>query len=119
MTSQWENYLCLPRTATILYAKCRHLTAVGLRIQSLFFTGNQLFFANASQVSAWSPAVTATAVYAYTGDELQLGLDPLTGVAGVTIPDPDSQSFSENGGAPVLGDAENPGLGLWRRLPMA
>jgi len=66
--------------------------------------GNQLFFAGASQVSNWTPAVTASAVYAYTGDKLQL-LDPLTGVAGVTIPDPNNNSFSENGGAPVLGDA--------------
>jgi hypothetical protein len=105
MSSQWEGYLSPTVGPTgMVYANAG--TYGG--IYAFNPVGNQLFFSYQSQVSNWTPAVNATGVYAYTGDTLQV-VDPLTGLAGVTIHDPNYQNYVyENGGAPVLGNA---GLG--------
>ena len=101
MYSQWENYLA-PTVGPngMVYANAG--TYGGL--YGFNASGNQLFFAYQDQVTNWTPAVSATAVYAYTGGTLQV-LDPLTGVASVTIHDPTYQNYIyDTGGAPVLGN---------------
>jgi hypothetical protein len=101
MASQWEGYYS-PTIGPngLLYANAG--TYGGL--YAFNPSGNQLFFAGLSQVTNWTPAVSAGGVYAYTGDSLKV-LDPLTGVVNVSIQDPAFQNYVYDlGGAPVLGD---------------
>jgi hypothetical protein len=105
VASQWEDYQA-PTVGPngMLYANSG--TYGGL--YGFNPAGNQLFFSGQAQVSNWTPAVDAAAVYAYTGDRLDV-LDPLTGVSRMTIQDPHYQNYIyQLGGAPVLGD---PSLG--------
>jgi outer membrane protein assembly factor BamB len=98
MSSQWETYLNPVVSANGVYTNAG--TYGGL--YGFDTTGHQLFFAGLAQTSLWSPALDATAVYAYTGD-LRI-LDPVTGAVIKSIPDPTFTNYIyEIHGAPVLG----------------
>lgn len=102
MSSQWEDFHA-PTVGPngMIYANAG--TYGGL--YGFNPDGNRLFFSYQAQVTNWTPAVTNTGVYAYTGDTLRLA-DPLTGIPSVAISDPSHQNYIYDlGGAPVLGDA--------------
>jgi len=100
MTSQWEDYLA-PTVGPngMIYTNAG--TYGGL--YSFNPSGNQLFFAHQAQTSDWTPAVDASAVYAYTGGMLTV-MDPLSGAVTHQILDPTFQNYIyQIGGSPVLG----------------
>ncbi len=102
MSSQWEDYYA-PTVGPNGMIYLNAGTYGGL--YGFSPDGNRLFFSYQAQVSNWTPAVTTTGVYAYTGGTLQLA-EPLTGIASVEIGDPSYQNYIYDlGGAPVLGDA--------------
>jgi hypothetical protein len=99
LTSQWEGYYA-PTIGPngMIYANAG--TYGGL--YAFNPSGNQLFFDGESQQTNWTPAVDATAVYAYAGN-LHV-VDPLTGATLHNIPDPTYQNYIYDiGGAVVLG----------------
>lgn len=99
MSSQWENYLAPTTGSGGVYTNAG--TYGG--IYAFNTTGQQLFFANLSQQSAWTPAVDSTTVYAYTGDALTL-IDPNSGQVTGRIVDPTFSNYIYViGGSVVLG----------------
>jgi hypothetical protein len=102
MSSQWENYLAPVAYNGSVYTNAG--TYGGL--YGFSSNGDRLFFVSSlQQMSMWSPAVDATAVYAYTGDSLSV-IEPKTGVVLNTIKDPafDNYMYQVNG-SPVLGSS--------------
>ena len=103
MSSQWENYLAPTVGPDGVYTDAG---AYG-GIYGFNTAGNQLFFTSLAQQSAWTPAVDATTVYAYTGDALRL-IDPVSGQVTATIPDPTFTNYIYViGGSVVLGAAHS------------
>ncbi|RPH40212.1 MAG: hypothetical protein EHM87_22680 [Burkholderiales bacterium] len=99
MTSQWDNYLAPTVGPSGVYTNAG--TYGGLYAFDL--QGTPLYFGATAQQSTWTPAVDATAVYAYTGDALRV-FHPVTGALVSTIADPDFTSYIyEIGGSAVLG----------------
>jgi hypothetical protein len=99
MSSQAEHYLAPAIGPNGIYTNAG--TYGGL--YGFDFTGQQLFFSYEPQISQWTPAVDANAVYTYTGDALRV-LDPTTGAVRTTIIDPTYQNILyEINGSPVLG----------------
>ena len=89
MTSQFEHYLAPTIGPDGAYTNAGY----GGGLYGFDSTGQQLFFANTlPQTSEWTPAVDASAVYAYTGDALRV-LDPKTGAVQTTIVDPTFQNY--------------------------
>ena len=99
MSSQWEDYLAPTVGAAGVYTNAGSYGGLyGFDPQ-----GTQLFFAGNSQQSAWTPAVDANGVYAYTGDALRV-FDPVTGALKTTISDVSFTNYIyEVGGSAVLG----------------
>lgn len=103
MASQWENYLAPTVGPDGVYTDA----GVYGGIYGFNTAGNQLFFTGLAQQSAWTPAVDATTVYAYTGDALRL-IDPVSGLVTATIPDPTFTNYIYViGGSVVLGAAHS------------
>ena len=99
MSSQWENYLAPTVGAAGVYTNAGTYGGVF----GFDTAGDQLFFGGAAQQSAWTPAVDANGVYAYTGDALRV-FDPVTGTLKATITDPTFTNYIyEIGGSAVLG----------------
>lgn len=99
MSSQFEHYLAPAIGPHGIYTNAG--TYGGL--YGFDTTGLQLFFANMPQTSQWTPALDASAIYAYTGDALRV-LDPVTGAVNATIADPNPQNFVyQINGSAVLG----------------
>lgn len=97
MSSQWENYLAPTVAPSGVY------TNAGSGLYGLDAQGTQLFAAATAQQSSWTPAVDASAVYAYTGDALRV-FDPVSGTLRKSISDPTFTNFIyEIGGSAVLG----------------
>jgi len=99
MSSQWENYLAPTVGPSGVYTNAG--TYGGLyAFDSL---GSRLYTGATAQQSAWTPAVNASGVYAYTGDALRV-FDPVTGAVKATINDPTFTNYIyEIGGSAVLG----------------
>ncbi|WP_457388846.1 putative Ig domain-containing protein [Roseateles sp. P5_E1] len=103
MSSQWEHYLAPTVGPSGVYTNAG--TYGGLYAFST--QGTELYFAGAAQQSAWTPAVDANAVYAYTGNSLQV-FDPVSGALKMSIADPSFTNYIyEIGGSPVLGGANS------------
>lgn len=99
MSSQWENYLAPTVGASGVYTNAG--TYGGL--YAFDSQGNRLYAGATAQQSAWTPAVDASGVYAYTGDALRV-FDPVTGAVKATISDPTFTNYIyEIGGSAVLG----------------
>ncbi|HEY8977426.1 MAG TPA: putative Ig domain-containing protein, partial [Burkholderiaceae bacterium] len=99
MSSQWEDYLAPTVGPSGVYTNAGGYGGVyGFDPQ-----GTQLFFGGTAQQSAWTPAVDASGVYAYTGDALHV-FDPVTGAVRASIADPTFTNYIyEIGGSAVLG----------------
>jgi hypothetical protein len=99
MSSQWENYLAPTVGPSGVYTNAGGYGGLfGFDPQ-----GTQLFFGGTAQQSAWTPAVDAGSVYAYTGDALHV-FDPVTGAVKASIADPTFTNYIyEIGGSAVLG----------------
>lgn len=99
MSSQWENYLAPTVGPSGVYTNAG--TYGGL--YGFDSQGNPLYAGATAQQSAWTPAVNASGVYAYTGDALHV-FDPATGAVKATINDPTFTNYIyEIGGSAVLG----------------
>jgi hypothetical protein len=99
MSSQFEHYLAPAIGPQGIYTNAG--TYGGL--YGFDVTGDPLFIAAMPQISQWTPAVDATAVYSYTGDALRV-LDPKTGAVNAMIADPNPQDFVHQiNGSAVLG----------------
>jgi hypothetical protein len=103
LSSQFENYLAPTIGPDGVYTNAG--TYGGL--YGLGPTGQQLFFTPLDQQSAWTPAVDADTVYAYTGSRLTL-VDPVTGQVKGSIVDPTFTNYIYVvGGSVVLGAANS------------
>lgn len=103
MSSQWEHYLAPTVGTAGVYTNAGSYGG----LYAFNAQGTQLFFAGTAQQSAWTPAVDANAVYAYTGSSLQV-FDPVSGALKMSIDDPSFSNFIyEIGGSPVLGGANS------------
>lgn len=103
MSSQWENYLAPTVGASGVYTNAG--TYGGL--YAFDSQGNPLYTGAAAQQSAWTPAVDASGVYAYTGDALHV-FDPVTGAVKTTINDPTFTNYIyQIGGSAVLGASDS------------
>jgi hypothetical protein len=103
MSAQWENYFAPTVGPSGVYTNAG--TYGGL--YAFDSQGSQLYVAAAPQQSAWTPAVNASGVYAYTGDALHV-FDPVTGAVKATINDPTFTNYIyEIGGSAVLGAANS------------
>ena len=99
MSSQWENYLAPTVGPSGVYTNAG--TYGGL--YAFDSQGSQLYTGATAQQAAWTPAVNASGVYAYTGDALRV-FDPVTGAVKATINDPTFTNYIyEIGGSAVLG----------------
>ena len=99
MSSQFENYVAPTVEPSGIYTNAGNYGG----LYAFDAQGNQLYFGATAQQSAWTPAVDARGVYAYTGDALRV-FDPMTGALKATIPDPTFTNYIyEIGGAAVLG----------------
>ena len=99
MSSQWEDYLAPTVGAAGVYTDAGGYGGV----YGFDTTGDSLFVGGTAQQSAWTPAVDANGVYAYTGDALHV-FDPVTGTVKATITDPTFTNYIyEIGGSAVLG----------------
>lgn len=99
MSSQWENYLAPTVGSSGVYTNAG--TYGGL--YAFDSQGSPLYSGATAQQSAWTPAVDASGVYAYTGDALHV-FDPVTGAVKATINDPTFTNYIyEIGGSTVLG----------------
>jgi len=103
MSAQWENYLAPTVGLSGIYTNAG--TYGGL--YAFDSQGNRLYTGAAAQQSAWTPAVNASGVYAYTGDALRV-FDPVTGAVKTTISDPSFTNYIyEIGGSAVLGASDS------------
>ncbi len=99
MSSQWEDYLAPTVGPSGVYTNAG--TYGGL--YGFDSQGTQLFFGSTAQQSAWTPAVDASSVYAYSGDALRV-FDPVSGALKASISDPTFTNYIyEIGGSAVLG----------------
>lgn len=99
MSSQWENYLAPTVGPAGVYTNAGSYGG----LYAFDPLGAPLYVGAAAQQSAWTPAVDASAVYAYTGDALRV-FDPVTGMVQATISDPTFTNYIyEIGGSAVLG----------------
>jgi hypothetical protein len=99
MSSQWSHYLAPTVGPSGVYTNAG--TYGGLHAFNP--QGNELYFAGTAFQTTWTPAVDANAVYAYTGEALQV-FDPVSGALKTSINDPSFQNYIyEIGGAAVLG----------------
>ena len=103
MSSQWENYLAPTIGPDGVYTNAG--TYGGM--YGFGFAGQQLFFTQLDQQSAWTPAADENTVYAYFGSRLSL-IDPLTGQVKGSIVDPTFTNYIYVvGGSVVLGTANS------------
>lgn len=99
MSSQWEHYLAPTVGPSGVFTNAGSYGG----LYAFDSGGNQLYVGATAQQSAWTPAVDASGVYAYTGDALHV-FDPVTGAVKATIKDPTFTNYIyEIGGSAVLG----------------
>jgi hypothetical protein len=101
MSSQWEHYLAPVVGASGVYTDAGEYGGM----YGFNTAGTQLFFdGSLMQTDEWTPAVDASYVYAYTGNDLWI-LNPVSGATVLQIPDPTFTNFVyEVAGSVVLGD---------------